>query len=380
MMIRSGIISNGNMTQLKDEEIIPFLKAFVLSLPNYKEAYKLYLENYGFKNKDYFIEFAVQFLGYIIIKDQVVSYPIDTEEKVFNRTDYVKEGYELNALSRMFYENGKIEPYYDGSIHKEVELIMAVRSMSEENDASFWYPRAVESGFKTPNTLIIPFTEEEIRAIKGLKWEALKESLLLARIKRANAQSKALDLNREMFLRLGNLSNKFHFDTCRISNIDELYPKLLGTLDGLYPILLYKVRLEFALREFIKPSYQRSTIYGGMPLNTEFRVFYDFDVHSILGIYNYWDTNAGLDRLKDKKDRLTLVDTASVLESDFSRLKPSLEEEVDKKLPKAPFTGKWSVDFLYDGKEFVLIDMAHAECSYYYDRVLKKEKKKSDFE
>ena len=29
---------------------------------------------------------------------------------------------------------------------------------------------------------------------------------------------------------------------------------------------------------------------------------------------------------------------------------------------------------MYDGKKFVLIDMAHAECSYYYDKVISKKK------
>lgn len=52
---------------------------------------------------------------------------------------------------------------------------------------------------------------------------------------------------------------------------------------------------------------------------------------------------------------------------------PYLEDEAKKKLPSANLQGKWSIDFMYDGSNFVLIDMGRAECSYYYDKVVAKQ-------
>ena len=43
-------------------------------------------------------------------------------------------------------------------------------------------------------------------------------------------------------------------------------------------------------------------------------------------------------------------------------------------MTKCELKGKWSIDFLYDGENFVLIDMGHAECSVYYDKVLRRQR------
>jgi len=175
-----------------------------------------------------------------------------------------------------------------------------------------------------------------------------------------------------MFIRLGNSSNKFNFDSCHINNIDELYKKLMIMFDDMFFKLEWQQNIELVLREFIKTNYHRSTIYNGMPLNTEFRVFYNFDENKILGIFNYWEKDTMLDNLHNNQDLITFANITDKIERDFNNLSPFLEEETKYKLPKANLKGKWSVDFLYDGKDFILIDMAHAECSYYYEKVLSK--------
>ena len=81
-----------------------------------------------------------------------------------------------------------------------------------------------------------------------------------------------------------------------------------------------------------------------------------------------------LDNLHNNQDLITFANTTHEIECDFNNLSPFLKKEAEYKLPNADLKGKWSVDFLYDGKEFILIDMAHAECSYYYDKVLSKQR------
>lgn len=41
-------------------------------------------------------------------------------------------------------------------------------------------------------------------------------------------------------------------------------------------------------REFIETGYDRPSIYHGLKLNTEFRIFYDFDGHRFIQGFNYW--------------------------------------------------------------------------------------------
>ena len=48
---------------------------------------------------------------------------------------------------------------------------------------------------------------------------------------------------------------------------------------------------EWVVREFIDDVENNPTIYNGLPLHTEYRVFVDFDTNGILGINPYWDAN-----------------------------------------------------------------------------------------
>ena len=151
-----------------------------------------------------------------------------------------------------------------------------------------------------------------------------------------------------IIIRLGISSNKFNFDSCYINTIDELYQKLMIIFEDMHFKLEWEQNIELVLREYIKTNYQRNKIYNGMPLNTEFRVFYDFEKKEVLGIFNYWDKNTMLDNLYNK-DLITFANTTHKIESDFDNLYPILLEEVKYKIPTTDLNGKWSIDFLYDG-------------------------------
>lgn len=45
---------------------------------------------------------------------------------------------------------------------------------------------------------------------------------------------------------------------------------------------------EWVVREYIKDKENNPTIYNGLPLHTEYRVFVDFDTKEILGASPYW--------------------------------------------------------------------------------------------
>lgn len=62
-----------------------------------------------------------------------------------------------------------------------------------------------------------------------------------------------------------------------------------------------------------------------------------------------------------------------VLEAEYSALLPRLRAECDEKLKDVILRGKWSVDFLWTGSEFVLIDMATMAQSYFSDKVAEEE-------
>lgn len=372
-MIKAGIINENGVIELENNDLISYLYNLIDKSADNKNAFEIYKQNQFFWNDSSVVDYFVKVLGYVVIYDKVVYFQSELKSELFDKIDYIKNGFQLQKLPKMIYKNGKFIKYLS-PIQQEIEIAGFEHSISSENDLSFWYLRTANIGFKTPNTIITSFTDAETNLIKTGKWNKLCENDLLERIKIIAKQSGTLDLSSEMFIRLGNSSNKFNFDSCHINGIDELYQKLMLMFDDMYFKLEWQQSIKLVLREYIKTSYQRSRIYNGMPLNTEFRVFYDFDENRILGIFNYWEKDTMLDNLHNNQDLITFANTTHEIECDFNNLYPFLKEEAEYKLPNADLKGKWSVDFLYDGKEFVLIDMAHAECSYYYDKVLSKQR------
>lgn len=46
---------------------------------------------------------------------------------------------------------------------------------------------------------------------------------------------------------------------------------------------------EWVVRDFVDDVEDNPTIYNGLPLHTEYRVFVDFDTEEIIGIAPYWE-------------------------------------------------------------------------------------------
>lgn len=194
----------------------------------------------------------------------------------------------------------------------------------------------------------------------------------------------SFDTDRNLFLKDGKFSNKFNFDSCYIprGSLSEIGKKAMEISYG--DMCLHDFpSTDIIVREFITTSYDRPSIYFGMKLNTEFRVFYNFDCKSIMGIVNYWDYDTMINNLYDRNvvtqdgekmvlDKSTFKDVGLEIQNDFDKLKPELIRLVNDVFPSIGLTGEYSADFLWDGERFRLIDMALASQSFYYDKILKK--------
>ena len=369
-MLKSGIVVDNKIIKLDDSDIIGYLKNALttedIQIFKANQKQQLFISDDVSFNNNTYIEFFVKFKNYVIIYNNCVYYAdnFDSNSKI----SYASNGYTLKKLPKMVYENGKAKEIIDKDLEK-LEQIGFEHSLSKENDLEYWFPKIENMGFKTPKTIITPFFDKEVELIKSYKWNELNKRAIIERIK---YHSEGFDLKKDMFIRLGIFSDKFNFEACHIKNIDELPNKLMTIFDDLMFRLEWEKHINLVLREFITTNYNRETIYNGLPLNTEFRVFYDFTDKEILGIYNYWDVDDMLDHLKDKDDLMKFAKEAKIIEDEFKKLSPLLEEQVNTKMAKVNLRGKWSIDFMYDGSRFVLIDMAHAECSHYYDKVVKK--------
>lgn len=369
--MQTGIIVNDNFIAIANDDIESYLEKQINADETLSQLYAIFIQ--WFRGESVIIEFCVKYLGYAVIWNNAIHMLKGFKSPALDKLAYVREGFKLETKFPVIFQNDRILKVID-PIEAEIEKIGYRHSISPENELAFWYPKTKDLGFKTPESLIVSFTKAEIDSFHSGKLNIITEEELLARVTAA-CPSEGF-FNQDLFARFGASSNKFNFASCHIASLSELSSKLKVMLNDMYFRLEWNTTLDLVLREFIKPSYQRATIYNGMPLNTEFRAFYDFDTNELLGIFNYWDQDTMLDNLYKVEDRVTFASTSPEIEADFARLCPSLEEQVKRNMPSCELTGKWSIDFMYDGENFVLIDMAHAECSYYYDEVLRRQRAK----
>lgn len=273
----------------------------------------------------------------------------------------------LDNLFDEFNKNIEFDPlHYTRQIY--------IRSFTDPNQLPFWFSKIKNAGFRVPETKIIQMPLELFREVYKAACDDYENQLQRERLLdfvKANwdVTSGNLKITDKLFFRTGISSCKFAFDNaCVVNDPSEIPECVFHTVfDAACQDKPESCYLVF--REFIETDTGRPTIYHGQKLNTEFRVFYDFEEHRILGCFNYWgDRDAMLALLRDEEaDNYNKA--FSPMEDEFNRLRPSLEELCTKNIGKIKMKDKWSIDFMWTGKEFVLIDMALARNSYFGDRI-----------
>lgn len=271
---------------------------------------------------------------------------------------------------REYTENMKYDP-----LHYERDRY--IRSMGDRNDLPYWFGQVKGCGFRMPETKIIQMPlmlwSEMHMQLDGLQKEFLKK---LGRFVEANWDLVPgdLDIDGRLFYRSGTSSGKFCMKkNCIIGSKSEIPIRIYNTFyEGECMGKPESVFLVF--REFITTEEERPEIYYGLKLNTEFRIFYDFDEHRFIQGFNYWGDHDAMVLHMIEEQQNSYEEAYPLLVSEYERLLPSLKSECEEKLKDVHLKGKWSVDFMWTGKEFVLIDMALARNSYFADRLPDEEK------
>lgn len=193
-----------------------------------------------------------------------------------------------------------------------------------------------------------------------------------------------LEADGDYFIKTGTYSSKFDFRNVRVHDpkeIDELGEYLLfihfQALQMASPLCrpcIYGVSTtnEWAVRRFISDTENRPTIYNGLPLRTEYRVFVDCDTDTVLGIHPYWDPEVMKSKFDSTNDPDSLHDSVTyrAAEPELMRTYKANKDRVAALaaalLPNLDLAGQWSIDIMQDGDDLWLIDMALAENSAFY--------------
>lgn len=171
----------------------------------------------------------------------------------------------------------------------------------------------------------------------------------------------------QFFIKNGAFSNKFNFKHC----LTNKYRLVNDVIEINWASLMFDTGGidELVLREVIQTD-ERITpcIYNGMPLRSEFRVFYDYDKREVLYSVNYWDYEYCRPHLRSRTDQIVFDAMRDVLCDRFVQNREVVEALVAKAMEGVSMVGRWSVDILLDELgQYWLIDMAEAERSAYWD-------------
>lgn len=249
-----------------------------------------------------------------------------------------------------------------------------------ENDFSFWFPKVKDCGIPTPRTFFTKTPSAETDPELARKFETVfymldyQENLRIIRQwldKDVIPHLQEENLTGHIFLKNGRFSNKFDAGrSCVLYGTDTL-AEAVASINYAALCLGAGGTDEIVVREFIEYARQETPcIYNGLPLRSEFRVFYDFDIKRPVFTANYWDWDTVFPQLYEATDRVVFEHERTRLERSFDEHKDEAQRIVSRAMSQVDgLSGPWSVDILLDetGK-YWLIDMARAENSCYWNR------------
>lgn len=237
------------------------------------------------------------------------------------------------------------------------------------NNISYWYPKIKDCGMLVPETLIVTVPEDIVIAFFMEGDVQANQDKVYEWVKTAIMPALPPSLRGLIFMKNGAFSNKFDFNTCAIrANALEIARNLIEIN---YTSLMFDTggNTEVAIRERILSDSNIPCIYHGMPLNNEYRVFYDFDSKKALYSVNYWDWDYCHDAIaRDVTDKAIYEAYYPTLMKHYADHCGFVEKYVEDHMYHVEgLTGIWSVDVMEVDHSFWLIDMAVGYRSAYWD-------------
>ena len=280
---------------------------------------------------------------------------------------------------------------------QDLDAVMYCMLEMNQNSIGNWFPqlsKAVSrhSFFQIPDTTLIkvPLT---LLQLARLDYFTLTRTTLEI-VDRFCEKAFRLDREKDYFIKTGVFSSKYDFRNAKVSGAEEVrtlgeYLLYIQFQSGCYAHYDLSGRnqpamygqgstVEWVVREFIQDKENNPTIYKGLPLHTEYRVFIDADTNQVIGISPYWRGDVMKQRFGHEEDQdsphqihdyITYSAHEKILMERYEANKERIIQEIGNILPDLDLSGQWSLDVMQNGDEFYIIDMALAENSALNDCV-----------
>lgn len=218
---------------------------------------------------------------------------------------------------------------------------------------SNWYNHIIDFGrFRHANIIsnqIFTYEETEIMRetdiIDKVNWEKIN-SILKPTLDKME--------NRRIYnIKNGAFSNKFDFNTSLATKKD--LAKQLWLINYNSTMFDTGGYTELVVREFIPSNHiEVPTIYNGMPLREEIRVFYNLDTKQIEYIVDYWDYDYCEPNMHNKSDNIIFNwfhnkygDRKDKHRNILKIIENQIRKDIDTLKFDESLNGVWSLDFMY---------------------------------
>lgn len=262
-----------------------------------------------------------------------------------------------------------------------------------KNSMGYWLPNIIfavecQGFFKIPSTKIMKVPMNMLQLTRSDFNELTRTTLDI--VDKVCYKAFELDETKSYFVKTGTHASKFFFRNTLVTGPEEVRElgeyllfnhcsdlRMAGTL-GAPSIYGVSTTNEWVVREYIEDKENNPTIYAGLPLHTEYRVFVDFSAGNVLGIHPYWDPDVMKKRfaedrdIHDRHDYHIYMAHEETLMNRYNENKDLIVEKIQEFVPYIPLSGQWSIDIMQNGDDFWLIDMAVAENSFFYEETVPK--------
>lgn len=349
--------------------------------------------------KTYSGNYEVEAPGIMVTKEEILSLDKDLRPQLTGSMmcrEIQDEAYPLILSVYADYvkeKNPKKKQFLYGMFRQGLEIhdldeIMYRMLDRNPNSMGNWFPQLAEAitehpFFKLPDTTIIKVPITMLQLARLDYFNLTKPTLEI--VDRFCEKAFQLDRDKEYFIKTGVFSSKYDFRNAHVKGAKEVrtlgeYLLYIQFQSGCFahydlsrrnqPVMYGPASTaEWVVREFVKDKDEAPTIYKGLPLHTEYRVFIDADTDKILGIAPYWRSDVMKKRFGHEEDKdsphqihdyITYSAYESKLMNRYETNREQVIKEVEKILPNLDLAGQWSLDIMQNGNDFYIIDMALA--------------------
>lgn len=241
------------------------------------------------------------------------------------------------------------------------------RFAANPNSMYNWFPPLMEALKHTKSGLLCPTTKIFRLPIELAQFIRLEYSDVSDADKALFNQlifdKFGLEDEKTYFIKTGTFSSKFQFANAKCSEPREM-GEYFQVINNFAMQLGAGNTVDLVVREYIEDAEQNPTIYNGMPLRTEFRVFVDCDKNELIGVVPYWNPlvmkralSAGLSDSMER-DYHVYMQHEEKLMTDYNAYLPKIKKAIQTLLPALALEGQYSIDIMKNGDDLYVIDLA----------------------